>query len=782
MDRENAYYDNRIKRVEDAIEKEQKAEDIRQKIYEAEKRRIERMAELYNKNIDFNSALNTGNLDEAAKISNDMRAQTEQWMTDDTMASSGDASKARVDALNKQKDSIEAAKKARLESLEEVKKAEEESLKHSQEMEKKRLEAGKEATRKYYEDKKRSTQAELDDHRRKLEIELATIRAYIPRNEAELRAQAQRIDDAYRTYGVKLKGYGDSWSKHIGKVLNQNVKNSGESLRSDVAWASIGNSIASGLLKGGFGMTPKQFAAWLNGGDAPSGSIFAPTAAYKRTKKQQEAFDLRHQGMDSHTGSIAGVTQGKRTGWSGQRGTGSEMWVNVLKGQGILTRKATDTLGKENIDALNKGKLPKNTGPWGQTGVGAAMIAGAAKNVMNQVLMGLAVRRIQQMEGVGEYAAKAGSSGMYGNVALSQEQLNNAATIIGVGKSMGASQRDLVIAIMTAMQESTLRNLNYGDRDSLGLFQQRPSQGWGTPDQIRNPTYAARKFFESLLRVKDRGKMTLTHAAQAVQRSAYPEAYAKWEAMARQVVGGTQIIGADLYRGLGRGINLGQYGTAGASGSWVMPAAGPVTSHYGMRVNPVTGAYRLHAGSDIGAANGSAIYAAKGGRVVSVQSVARSGGYGNYTIIDHGGGQRTAYAHQSKVLVSPGQVVSAGQTIGRVGSTGNSTGPHLHFEYIKNGSRVNPNQIFPSLNIGGWTMSDGLAKLHKDEAVLTKPLSSDLKEGVGRLAKGDLAEYNITVDLRGSVIQSDVDIEKALNKALEKRESRLGRTRRVGDK
>lgn len=108
------------------------------------------------------------------------------------------------------------------------------------------------------------------------------------------------------------------------------------------------------------------------------------------------------------------------------------------------------------------------------------------------------------------------------------EQIRMAHIIINVGLQMGMSQRDIRVGLMTAMQESGLRNLNYGDSDSLGLFQQRPSQGWGTTDQVTDPEYASRKFFSALQGISGRGDMSLTQAAQAVQRSAYPDAYAKW--------------------------------------------------------------------------------------------------------------------------------------------------------------------------------------------------------------------------------------------------------------
>jgi hypothetical protein len=127
--------------------------------------------------------------------------------------------------------------------------------------------------------------------------------------------------------------------------------------------------------------------------------------------------------------------------------------------------------------------------------------------------------------------------------ALSAEMTTNARIIIQVGRELGVPNYGIVIALATAAQESHLRNLDYGDRDSVGLFQQRPSSGWGTVSQIRDPRYAARAFYggpasttpgstSGLLDVSGWQRMSLTDAAQAVQRSAFPEAYAKWEVSA----------------------------------------------------------------------------------------------------------------------------------------------------------------------------------------------------------------------------------------------------------
>jgi cell wall-associated NlpC family hydrolase len=119
---------------------------------------------------------------------------------------------------------------------------------------------------------------------------------------------------------------------------------------------------------------------------------------------------------------------------------------------------------------------------------------------------------------------------------LTGARRSSAQTIVSVGVGMGVPRRGEIIAIATALLESRLVNLSGGDRDSVGLFQQRPSQGWGTPKQLHTPTYAATAFYTRLLAVPGWQDMALTDAAQAVQRSAYPGAYAQWERSATVIV------------------------------------------------------------------------------------------------------------------------------------------------------------------------------------------------------------------------------------------------------
>jgi len=122
-----------------------------------------------------------------------------------------------------------------------------------------------------------------------------------------------------------------------------------------------------------------------------------------------------------------------------------------------------------------------------------------------------------------------------GVVPLDLEQAANAATIAGVAFRKSLPERAVVIAYATAIQESHIRNLPYGDRDSVGIFQQRPSQGWGRVDQLRDPVYATSKFYDSLVKVKDYLDRDLHDAAQQVQRSADGTAYAPHEERAKQL-------------------------------------------------------------------------------------------------------------------------------------------------------------------------------------------------------------------------------------------------------
>jgi murein DD-endopeptidase MepM/ murein hydrolase activator NlpD len=258
--------------------------------------------------------------------------------------------------------------------------------------------------------------------------------------------------------------------------------------------------------------------------------------------------------------------------------------------------------------------------------------------------------------------------------ALDSEQVHNARLIISIGKAMHVPPRGWVVAISAAMQESNLVNVDYGDRDSLGLLQQRPSQGWGSPEEVTTPTYAIRAFYggprsptanSGLLDLPRWERMPVWQAAQSVQRSAFPFAYADHEATASTLVRrfAHTTAGCD---------NL-------AKGPWTLPVHTDydLTSSYGPRVSPTEGITEVHTGQDFAAPAGTPALAVSSGRV---SFVGWDGGYGNLVRVRHAGGVETFYAHLSATSVRVGQQVETGEQVGAVGTTGNSTGPHLHLE------------------------------------------------------------------------------------------------------
>lgn len=414
---------------------------------------------------------------------------------------------------------------------------------------------------------------------------------------------------------------------------------------------------------------------------------------------------------------------------------------------------------------------------------------------------------------------------------LSSEQVGNARRIWQVGQEMAVGDRGAVVGIATALQESGLKNLSYGDRDSVGLFQQRA--GWGSTATRMNPEQSARLFYAALKKVSGWPSMSVTRAAQAVQRSAFPSAYAKHEQAATGLValfrskapagspGAAAALGSamcgnagaascpatgmsveggltpDALRVLrcvkqrwpqltsfggvglrpgnadsdhqdGRAIDAMIPGYQDATGqqlgetiaSWVVAnrqklgvryviwneriwnvqraaegwrACGSQASCYsgpddsaahrdhvhisvlgneasdsdvaaptGPIVRPVdhyvlTARFgqcssrwaNCHTGLDFAASSGTPIRAIMGGRVIWAQP---GGRYGNLTKIQHANGVQSWYAHQLSREVNVGDTVTAGQVIGRVGSTGNVTGPHLHLEVRSRGTPVDPDR------------------------------------------------------------------------------------------
>jgi murein DD-endopeptidase MepM/ murein hydrolase activator NlpD len=138
---------------------------------------------------------------------------------------------------------------------------------------------------------------------------------------------------------------------------------------------------------------------------------------------------------------------------------------------------------------------------------------------------------------------------------------------------------------------------------------------------------------------------------------------------------------------------------AGEDAAVPLPVSLPVTSHYGWRSDPFTGRSKFHGGVDVAAAYGTAVPSVAAGRVVEA---GERGGYGLTVVVEHGPGLATRYAHLSASLVREGDTVAVGQPLGRVGTSGRSTGPHLHFEVVKDGQRVDPQQAAARFRAAGF--------------------------------------------------------------------------------
>lgn len=178
------------------------------------------------------------------------------------------------------------------------------------------------------------------------------------------------------------------------------------------------------------------------------------------------------------------------------------------------------------------------------------------------------------------------------------------------------------------------------------------------------------------------------------------------------------LQGAVEFIGSGAMEFLKSIGVGGASmGDLTSPLSGSITSEFGTRADPFTGEQKFHAGIDIGAAEGTPVGAAGAGEV---SMAGWYGGYGNAAMIDHGNGLQSLYGHLSAIMVSVGDLVTQLQTIGLVGSTGNSTGPHLHFELRQDGSPIDPSALF-GFDVGSrYVPRDMVAMIHEGEMIVPK--------------------------------------------------------------
>ncbi len=232
-------------------------------------------------------------------------------------------------------------------------------------------------------------------------------------------------------------------------------------------------------------------------------------------------------------------------------------------------------------------------------------------------------------------------------------------------------------------QERTIDQLAVDAIDSAELAEQL-DRNRRDAEEVRD-VVATRRAELQVLRAEQAGLRDEVLAQQRSEQQALDALradVAHWKRDIEQLEAESRSITAFLVA-----VQRGQRVAQAGNGSLHRPVPGAITSGYGRRLHPILNYYRTHTGADFHAASGTPIEAAASGAVVWAGA---RGGYGNCVIIDHGNGLATLYAHQSRLAVSDGDTVKAGEVIGYVGSTGLSTGPHLHFEVRRQGEPVNP--------------------------------------------------------------------------------------------
>ena len=292
-----------------------------------------------------------------------------------------------------------------------------------------------------------------------------------------------------------------------------------QELRNTVLGALPGTRMSSGYRPGAPGEHGKGLAAdftgnlpaiqnWIASRFPGSHEIIGPV-------ERQNIFNGRHHRYNAAT--VAGHKDHVH-------------WSHFDNKQGLLSRageaigNAWDTVVSWVSQLTDKIAGPESWlrgafGGYTQDGSTISKLPGAAGEKLLSVAKDFLFGKAEAMDSAGGFADGGPTTG---------DMLGNARVIANVGRQLGFGRNGIVVALATALQESGLRNLNYGDRDSLGVFQQRPSMGWGSPSQLLNVSYAASKFFSALRGVRGWESLPVTVAAQRVQRSAFPDAYQKW--------------------------------------------------------------------------------------------------------------------------------------------------------------------------------------------------------------------------------------------------------------
>jgi len=357
-----AYYEKRQEALDAQIEAEEKAEDIRQKIFEAEERRITRLADLANRNIDFNVAIRTGDLDEAARIQNDARAAVQGWALDDAAEQSGGSSEARIDALEEQKDLLDKQQDAAEDAIEKREEREKRHLEKMQEMQKKHLQQQTDNAMDALNNQWNNEKEAFSDR-------LTLFKSYIARDQADLEAWMEHVGLSYDTFGADVKGKGNDWAKAFKESLQKHVRAAGVAIASDSAWEEWGAKEAKKTLLGMGFTSMAKFKRFLKTGQLPED--------FGKKPRKENPPQSQH-GMagpqEFHRGGMVGGKDSSRSGVARtHKGLhASEVLIRALKGEMVMNPAATQK-NQGILEAMNRGETHPFGGPTGPAGLMSAM-------------------------------------------------------------------------------------------------------------------------------------------------------------------------------------------------------------------------------------------------------------------------------------------------------------------------------------------------------------------------------------------------------------------------
>ena len=383
------YWDARIKGIEKTIEAEEKAEDQRQKMFDAEIARIERLNGMQSNKIDFNIALNEGDFDEAARVMSNIDAEAQEFALNKASEESAERSEKRTDKLGKKQDRLEEQKDKAMEAMEKREEAEKAHLDRIADMQKASLD-------KQADQAIAANKADWDRKKTAFDEQMALFLSFTARNDKELKAHMKAVGIGYNEFGELLKSKGTDWSTFMGSEMEKQISAAALKLRDDAAWSNLGKGATDAMIKAMGFQGRTQFQHFIKTGemldlkDPVASGETSGNGAKKGKKSQSQSRIDKAEGLlteTKHEGGFAGSGGGSRKGVARnlQGLHSSEMLIRAQKGEFIVNRK--DAAANPGIlEAINSGKMRGK--PRG--GPGEYPIAGLlAGTVMRSAMFGI---------------------------------------------------------------------------------------------------------------------------------------------------------------------------------------------------------------------------------------------------------------------------------------------------------------------------------------------------------------------------------------------------------